>query len=424
MKKIIIVLMASVIIISGGCETDGNGGNNGKFVSVKDIVNVREAITSGSHVTGTVIPSNASKKEIIWKIINSEETGAYIAGKDQLRGVSSQGEILFIEGRIIDGIGEGEDFVKEFRIVGNSVGYLRTFKVKFLNDWRREEILIEEVEVTEGQKVFPIDLGTPPAGYEFLGWFRGRLNNKANTNRRLYDFESEVLNDLLLYPMWAKQQYIETEADAKLEKLLKDIHYGYSISWISPSKTFINENGDYIILGHNHISGNITNAAMNIGKYLSEKLRITDGNIIVGANYGIELIGQYLYRNDDSYYYTISKVGNTIFIKRTGGFDAPNPYPFVSSEVISDSEALSLNNIPSNVEYEEDVYSIQSIGNSSLLLLTEEEKKSICMAVYNTGIYELNITSYSPDMIEIGPGGFWNEGKYYYYSAGTNGYFY
>ena len=85
------------------------------YVSATDITDVISNITAGKNVTltGTVVPANATCKDIQWKVIDTGNTVANI--NNNILYTESEG-IVIIEARIIKGISPSQDFVKQFRI--------------------------------------------------------------------------------------------------------------------------------------------------------------------------------------------------------------------------------------------------------------------------------------------------------------------
>jgi hypothetical protein len=98
--------------------------NPADFVPVTDIINVPTSttVTIPLTLTGTVVPSNATNKTIIWNIQNPGTTGATLSGGNILN-TTATGTVI-VKATIIEGVGTGVDFVKEFTIAVNPEGFV------------------------------------------------------------------------------------------------------------------------------------------------------------------------------------------------------------------------------------------------------------------------------------------------------------
>ena len=85
------------------------------FIAITNIIEVPSTIKTGKPLTltGEVVPSNASKKTIIWSIVHEGSTGATIS--DNILNTFVAGYVV-IQATIKDGLGPGEDYKQEFII--------------------------------------------------------------------------------------------------------------------------------------------------------------------------------------------------------------------------------------------------------------------------------------------------------------------
>jgi hypothetical protein len=83
MKKISLVLGVLVLISAAflGCPTEGGGGSPA-FVAVSGITDAATTADVGIPLilTGTVLPTNATNKTIVWSIAAAGTTGATVSG--------------------------------------------------------------------------------------------------------------------------------------------------------------------------------------------------------------------------------------------------------------------------------------------------------------------------------------------------------
>lgn len=86
------------------------------FVEVEDIVDVTEKVIIGEDLalTGTVVPSKATNKEIVWSIKDQGTAGATIL--DNVLSVLAEGSFV-VTATIIDGESEGNDYTQDFTII-------------------------------------------------------------------------------------------------------------------------------------------------------------------------------------------------------------------------------------------------------------------------------------------------------------------
>jgi len=103
--------------------------NAGDFVSVTNIIDVPTATTVGVPLTltGTVVPSNATNKTIVWSIKNAGTTGATLSGGNILN-TTAIGTVI-VKATIANGVGIGVDFTKEFTIAVNPEGFISVIDI-------------------------------------------------------------------------------------------------------------------------------------------------------------------------------------------------------------------------------------------------------------------------------------------------------
>jgi hypothetical protein len=100
------------------------------IVPVTNISGIADTATAGTDLTlsGTVEPSNATKKDIVWSIKDADETGAQIIGGNVFRATAAGTAIVLAT--IIEGITEGENYTQEFTIrVGANPSSISEFSV-------------------------------------------------------------------------------------------------------------------------------------------------------------------------------------------------------------------------------------------------------------------------------------------------------
>jgi len=98
--------------------------NPADFISVTDIINVPQftIVETPLTLTGTVVPSSATNKTIIWSMKNAGSTGATISG-NILNPTEIAGKVI-VTATIIDGTGTGIDFTKDFTIAINPEDFI------------------------------------------------------------------------------------------------------------------------------------------------------------------------------------------------------------------------------------------------------------------------------------------------------------
>jgi hypothetical protein len=112
---------------SGGVGGGGTGGPGGgddppAFVAVTNITGVPAEATVDDFftLTGTVIPSNATNKTIIWSVANAGSTGANIMWDDTLY-ATAMGTAI-ITATITNGQTASSDYTKNFMITVEGIG--------------------------------------------------------------------------------------------------------------------------------------------------------------------------------------------------------------------------------------------------------------------------------------------------------------
>ena len=86
------------------------------FAPVTDIVDVPNSMTLGTDLllTGTVVPGDATNKDIVWSISSAGTTGATIDASGNLSATSAG--TVTVTATIVDGLGVGMDFTKDFTV--------------------------------------------------------------------------------------------------------------------------------------------------------------------------------------------------------------------------------------------------------------------------------------------------------------------
>jgi hypothetical protein len=146
-------------------------------VTVRDIINVPNAAITGEQLelTGTVIPSHAEKKDIIWSI-SEKDSGITNATVTDLNMFHAENEgTAIVKAVIIEGLADNEDYVKEFEInvTANHVPVTGIIISRL-----PEEIIAGESFVLEGE-VSPSD-----ATYKNIIW---NIEDAGTTNSIIVD---------------------------------------------------------------------------------------------------------------------------------------------------------------------------------------------------------------------------------------------
>ena len=109
--------------------------NPADFVPVTDITNVPTSTTVGISLTltGTVVPSTATNKAIVWDLESAGTTGATISGGNILNTIET-GTVI-VTATIANGIGIGVDFTKDFIISVNPEGFVPVTDIINVPQW-------------------------------------------------------------------------------------------------------------------------------------------------------------------------------------------------------------------------------------------------------------------------------------------------
>ena len=77
-----IALAAAIAVLMTGCPNDTTRTEGSTFVPVTDITGVPTQATAGTPLTltGTVVPSSATNRAIVWSVYDAGGTGATIDG--------------------------------------------------------------------------------------------------------------------------------------------------------------------------------------------------------------------------------------------------------------------------------------------------------------------------------------------------------
>ena len=97
------------------------GINPEDFVAVTDIINVSTVgiINVPLFLTGTIVPANATYKNIAWKVSDAGSTGAYISGVNTLN-IESAGTAI-VSAIVANGLGIGIEYTQDFSITVESI---------------------------------------------------------------------------------------------------------------------------------------------------------------------------------------------------------------------------------------------------------------------------------------------------------------
>ena len=124
-KLVEIAALAALIgLLITGCDTKiiGGPGNNEEFVPVTNIVGVKTIATVGTHIFGgTVVPSNATNKTIIWSAEDEEDlefTEGTISGNKL---TTKRPGTIAVKATIENGLSEGKDYIKKYYITVDPV---------------------------------------------------------------------------------------------------------------------------------------------------------------------------------------------------------------------------------------------------------------------------------------------------------------
>ena len=99
------------------------------FVPVTDIINVITFTIVGTPLTlaGTVIPTNATYKTILWSLKDAGVTGATLTGGNILNATNT-GKVI-VTATVKDGLGLNINFTKDFTIAINPEGYISVIDI-------------------------------------------------------------------------------------------------------------------------------------------------------------------------------------------------------------------------------------------------------------------------------------------------------
>jgi hypothetical protein len=105
-------------VVSGPDSSGSSGGSSGTptgFVAVEEIVGIPTGHTIGTFtLSGTVVPSNASNKTIVWTLMRAgDQSGATMSGNT----ITTTGEgWVDVRATIVNGLSSGRDYIEEFYI--------------------------------------------------------------------------------------------------------------------------------------------------------------------------------------------------------------------------------------------------------------------------------------------------------------------
>jgi uncharacterized protein YjdB len=113
--KLIGIVALLTAFLSAGCGNASSVDNETDvFVPVTNITGVIKFVTVGKvSLSGTVVPNNATNKNIRWYVVDGEDTEATISGN--ILTTKAEGTVV-VMAAIFDGIAEGVRYTKNFTI--------------------------------------------------------------------------------------------------------------------------------------------------------------------------------------------------------------------------------------------------------------------------------------------------------------------
>jgi len=93
---------------------------NTAFVPVSAITGIPATLTAGTSLplAGTVAPTGATNRTIVWSVLDSGTTGAYLSGQSLITTLTGK---VIIRATIVNGLAEGLDFTQDFAITTHRV---------------------------------------------------------------------------------------------------------------------------------------------------------------------------------------------------------------------------------------------------------------------------------------------------------------
>lgn len=159
------------------------------FVAVKNItgVPVETQVGVALPLSGTVLPSDATNRQIVWRVKQAGSTGASI--QNDVLFTTSEG-VAILTATIADGQAPGVAYTQDFTIAvtNEAQSYVVEFQTNNGSDGFSQRVKAGE------QAKRPADPAR--AQYSFTGWYLDELCTVA------YDFNTPVTKDLKLYAGW------------------------------------------------------------------------------------------------------------------------------------------------------------------------------------------------------------------------------
>ncbi len=140
------------------------------FVPVTGITGVPTIATAGTPLTlsGTVVPSNATNKAIIWSVKTAGNTGAAITGN--ILSTKASGAVI-VTAKISNGFSKSLDYKQDFTITV-STAPITTYTITFNNNGAVYATKTVKAGDSIGSSKWPAD--PVRASYTFGGWFTGQ----------------------------------------------------------------------------------------------------------------------------------------------------------------------------------------------------------------------------------------------------------
>jgi len=111
------VLFALIFVACGG-GAGGGGDPGGTFVAVTNITGVPDEATVGTPLTltGTVVPSNATNRTIVWSVVEAGTTGTSISGTSLSATATGADPVVTVRATIANGKAQGTAYTQNFNI--------------------------------------------------------------------------------------------------------------------------------------------------------------------------------------------------------------------------------------------------------------------------------------------------------------------
>ena len=117
-----VALTVAIAVSMTGCPNDTTSTGGGTFVPVTDITGVPTQATAGTPLTltGTVVPSGATNRAIVWSVYDAGTTGATIDGNTL--NTTATGTAT-VRATIVNGASATADFIRDFVVTVSPAGF-------------------------------------------------------------------------------------------------------------------------------------------------------------------------------------------------------------------------------------------------------------------------------------------------------------